>query len=418
MKCLLMVPCSPHDSLHIKARKEINDVERLSKSIAKCQYTIKAATSPTLHDIASICNDFQPAFVHFSFHGDGSNGVLLENAEEESKQISTVQLMQAIFTKDKCELIVFNGCMTFEQAKYFSPRCDFSIGTDATIPDDTACKFSELFYTSLFRGLSIESSFLYTIQLLSNSGHDTAGLYSLYHDGKIIKKNTADFSHDFGSDSKIAKDMNEERSQLIMKLKKQQFFLYTLAITIVAFLCFTYFSYKIKKSEQPPLHVPIFQTKEWNEWAFSVILAMQLSKDKLISESVFVVAGSPIEDELLYVKFKDLKFVDKIDVLRNPCVLASLSIESKSKGNANHNLLDENQISVAYAADLYIAVHTNIRSDGEHIVSLKLTLDNTVLTIFDKKRILKSLIDQLNIFCLNNYNIINGRKVTMDPYAE
>ena len=104
--------------------------------------------------------DHSPQIVHFSGHGTGVDGIVLENDKGESSPVPTRALADLFkLCAEHVDCVVLNACESDVQAKAISKHIPFVIGMDFSVSDDAALEFAVGFYDALGAGRSIQAAF-------------------------------------------------------------------------------------------------------------------------------------------------------------------------------------------------------------------------------------------------------------------
>lgn len=101
-----------------------------------------------------------PQIVHFSGHGAGESGIMLQDDFGKTQMVNADALSEFFkqFT-DSVECVVLNACYSEVQAKAISQYIPYVIGMSNAIGDKAACEFSAGFYDALGAGKTIPFAF-------------------------------------------------------------------------------------------------------------------------------------------------------------------------------------------------------------------------------------------------------------------
>jgi len=99
--------------------------------------------------------DHRPTYVHFCGHGEGRDGIVLED------NVAAGDALAGLFTlfSDSIRCVVLNACYSSFQAEAIAGHIDYVIGMGRSIRDSAARAFSLAFYDSIGAGESVEFSF-------------------------------------------------------------------------------------------------------------------------------------------------------------------------------------------------------------------------------------------------------------------
>jgi hypothetical protein len=115
--------------------------------------------------------DNQPTIVHFSGHGAGSHGLVLENNSGRMQLVSTESLARlfGLFQR-QIECVLLNACYSEAQALAIHQHIDYVIGMNQTIGDKAAIKFAVGFYDALGANRSYGDCFEFGCTLVDLQG--------------------------------------------------------------------------------------------------------------------------------------------------------------------------------------------------------------------------------------------------------
>lgn len=162
VKTILILASNPDDTTALKLNREIRTLEEQLK-LGKYREEFKL-----LREDAVRWDDFQrkilevkPRIVHFSGHGMGDKGLVLENDKGQTFLVST-EILSDLFKQvdSHVECVLLNACYSKEQAKAISQHINYVIGMNQEIQDDTAIAFTKGFYLALGAGESIGDAYL------------------------------------------------------------------------------------------------------------------------------------------------------------------------------------------------------------------------------------------------------------------
>jgi hypothetical protein len=119
--------------------------------------------------------DIKPQVVHFSGHGSGADGIVLENDDGESIVVGTEALANLFaLHRDNLQCVVLNACYSSEQAEAICQHIPIVIGMSNSVEDASALAFAVGFYDAIGAGRTYEEAFLHgrnAIELHGLPGH-------------------------------------------------------------------------------------------------------------------------------------------------------------------------------------------------------------------------------------------------------
>lgn len=161
IKVVIFAP-NPRDP-YLESLRLDNEIREISTKLRASEYRDSVKIIPYLAaqplDVLQALNEHQPHIVHFSGHGNEDVIVFVDqngNSKPVTKE-AIVQVMQT--TGGNIRLVVFNTCLSGEQARAVTQYIDAAIGMNAEIGDEAARVFAAQFYSSIGFGLSARRAF-------------------------------------------------------------------------------------------------------------------------------------------------------------------------------------------------------------------------------------------------------------------
>ena len=161
MRTILVLSANPKNTNKLRLDEEIRDIQAaLEKARNRDQFVI--VTRPALrvdgliHELLSV----KPQIVHFSGHGVGEEGLVLENQSGQAQPVST-EALAGLFKlfENQIECVVLNACYSKIQAEAIHQHIDCVIGMNSAIGDRAAISFANGFYTALSSGRSYSDAY-------------------------------------------------------------------------------------------------------------------------------------------------------------------------------------------------------------------------------------------------------------------
>lgn len=183
---ILIFAANPIDEVRLSLDREVREIENGLRHSRK-NFEIKQRWATRPKDLRRALLDIKPTYVHFSGHGAGSEGIVLEGELVTGEALAG---LFGLFPNIKC--VVLNACYSTLQAQAITKVVDFVIGMNKEIGDSAAIEFSTAFYDALGAGESIEFAFALgrnaiqvagipehlTPELLTRSGIDSRKAFS------------------------------------------------------------------------------------------------------------------------------------------------------------------------------------------------------------------------------------------------
>jgi tetratricopeptide (TPR) repeat protein len=159
-KTILFLAANPKKTSKLNLEKEVAEVE---KELARLQrhkkFIFKQQWATTLDALRHALLDHQPYIIHFSGHGAGQAGIVLENEGGEALIVSGDTLADFFKLSPHIKCVILNACFSALQASEIVRHIHFVIGMNQPIKDRAAIQFSKGFYDALAVGESIPIAF-------------------------------------------------------------------------------------------------------------------------------------------------------------------------------------------------------------------------------------------------------------------
>ena len=160
-KKILILTANPTDTDRVRLDKEVREIQAgLDRARKRDQFEIISRWATRPNDLRRALLDHNPSIVHFSGHGAGENGIVLEGDDGKMKLVSTTSLAKlfSIF-KNEVDCVLLNACYSETQSQAISQHINYVIGMDKAIGDRAAIEFAIGFYDAIGAGRTIEEAF-------------------------------------------------------------------------------------------------------------------------------------------------------------------------------------------------------------------------------------------------------------------
>ena len=158
---ILILTANPSNTDRLQLPQEIREIEtEIERSRFRDQFEIINKGAVRVDDLHRALQQYQPAIVHFSGHGAGENGLVLEDNVGQMKLVpndALVELFRQYRNTIKC--VFLNACYSETQAVAIYQQIDCIIGMNRAIGDKTAIHFAPQFYATLAQGCSFQDAF-------------------------------------------------------------------------------------------------------------------------------------------------------------------------------------------------------------------------------------------------------------------
>ena len=212
-KKILVLTANPKNRNRQRLDEEVREIqEELKRANQREDFEVISRWAARPADIQRALLDLQPQIVHFSGHGDGENGLELEDDAGETQLVSAAALgrLFKLFV-GQIECIVLNACYSELQADVISQHIDYVIGMNQEIGDRDAVKFATGFYRALGAGRFYDDAYEFgcnAINLESLPGYLTPVLKKRMKASRFQQVFISYRSKDL--DLKLAQEFHEE----------------------------------------------------------------------------------------------------------------------------------------------------------------------------------------------------------------
>ena len=161
VKTILILAANPSNTARLRLDEEVSQIDQgLTRAKQRDQFELKQQWAVTPRTLQRALLDSTPHIVHFSGHGTGEEGLMLE-AETGKAQLASTQALADLFElfADRIECVLLNACYSEVQATAIAQHIPYVIGMSQAIGDRAAVEFAIGFYDALAAGRSIEFAY-------------------------------------------------------------------------------------------------------------------------------------------------------------------------------------------------------------------------------------------------------------------
>ncbi|MEH1945294.1 MAG: CHAT domain-containing protein [Nostoc sp.] len=172
IKTILFLAANPKGSPQLRLDEEVREIDAgLQRTQRSDQFVLKQRWAVRPRDIQRAMLDYQPQIIHFSGHGAGVEGLVLENETGKTQLVDTAALsgLFELFC-DQVECVVLNACYSQTQAEAIAQYIPYVIGMSKEIGDQAAIEFAVGFYDAIGAGKSVEFAYKLGCNTISMSG--------------------------------------------------------------------------------------------------------------------------------------------------------------------------------------------------------------------------------------------------------
>lgn len=197
MKKILILSANPINTDRLRLDEEVREIQSaLERSRRREQFELIPRWAVRIDDLRRALLDHEPQIVHFSGHGTGTDGLVLEDNFRQTQQqrkllpmpeqLAGIALanesgqMQLVSTKsltdlfelfkDTIECVLLNACYSEVQAEEIYKHIDCVIGMKRSIQDRAALDFSKGFYDAIGAGRTYEDGFKFGCNNINLNG--------------------------------------------------------------------------------------------------------------------------------------------------------------------------------------------------------------------------------------------------------
>jgi hypothetical protein len=162
-RTVLFLAANPKNSTPLRLEEEVREIdEGLQRAKKRDKFHLEQRWAVTHRDFRRAVLELNPQIVHFSGHGVGEEGLVLED-EIGHAQLLRADGLEKLFKlfADQIECVVLNACYSDVQAEAIAHYIPYVIGMKQAGGDRAARKFAVGFYDALGAGKSIEFAYEY-----------------------------------------------------------------------------------------------------------------------------------------------------------------------------------------------------------------------------------------------------------------
>jgi hypothetical protein len=159
---ILVLAANPRTTERLRLEEEEREIdEGLRRSRHRDQFELISKWAVRERDFYRHMLDVQPHIVHFSGHGTGEAGIVLEDETGRVELLPTEQLagLFKLFAEAGLECVLLNACYSDVQAEAIHKHVPYVIGMSQAIGDQAAINFAIAFYDALGAGRTVEFAY-------------------------------------------------------------------------------------------------------------------------------------------------------------------------------------------------------------------------------------------------------------------
>ncbi|MBD2504955.1 AAA-like domain-containing protein [Anabaena azotica] len=161
MKTILILSAHPIDCEPLRLDQEVRDIEAgLERARNRDQFRVISKWAVRTQDLRRALLDNAPEIVHFSGHGAGKAGLVLEDEAGKGQLVNTKALAKLFeLCKNSIQCVFLNSCYSEVQAEEIHQHIDCVVEMNDEIGDVAAREFAIAFYDALGANRSYEDAY-------------------------------------------------------------------------------------------------------------------------------------------------------------------------------------------------------------------------------------------------------------------
>lgn len=186
-RTILFLSANPNHTGELRLDREerkIRDI--LSTTTHKDSFKFINEPAVQVEHIAGVLQREKTEIIHFSGHGEGEEGIVIED-EYGDVQLLTTRRLNHLFgeLKEGIQCVILSACYSKVQAEVISKHNLYVVGMNRAIKDKEATRFAKGFYQSLGEGGSYERAFKMGLFFIDDE--ESVGIPELWFNGKCIQ---------------------------------------------------------------------------------------------------------------------------------------------------------------------------------------------------------------------------------------
>jgi hypothetical protein len=169
---ILILAANPKATTPLRLDEEVREIDLvLQRAKKREQFDLRQLWAVRVRDLSHALVDEKPQIVHFSGHGAGDDGLMLEN-ETGQVQFVNAEVLAGLFElfANHIECVILNACYSEVQAEAIFKHIPYVIGMNKAVGDRAAIEFAVGFYDALGAGESIEFAYKLGCQAIQMAG--------------------------------------------------------------------------------------------------------------------------------------------------------------------------------------------------------------------------------------------------------
>ncbi|MBW4542028.1 MAG: CHAT domain-containing protein [Myxacorys chilensis ATA2-1-KO14] len=161
LKKVLILAANPHNTDRLRLDEEVREIQTALEAFSTdSKFEITMRWAVRVDDLHEVLLKSSPQIVHFSGHGGGEQGLVLENGSGKLQMVST-KALATLFSilQNTIQCVCLNACYSEIQAEAIHQSIDCVVGMNQPIGDKAAIKFAQGFYRAIAANRSFEEAY-------------------------------------------------------------------------------------------------------------------------------------------------------------------------------------------------------------------------------------------------------------------
>jgi hypothetical protein len=158
---LLFFAANPATTTALALDEEVRAVETMLRGTElrdRLALVSRWATRPD--DLLQQLGEQRPTLVHFSGHGGGDGGLVLQGDDGAERRVAPAAIVTLFASaRGAVRTVLFNTCRSLDLAEAVAREVECAIGMDGPIGDAAARTFAAAFYRAVGFGRSVQAAF-------------------------------------------------------------------------------------------------------------------------------------------------------------------------------------------------------------------------------------------------------------------
>ena len=154
---ILFLAANPRGTHPLRLTEECAEIQReLKMAPHRGDFRFESRWAVGIDELMRHLTELDPTVIHFSGHGGGRTGLMLQDEQGQPQPVSARALAMMVGTTARnARVVVLNACYSTEQTEALRAKVDCIVGMVGAIGDDAARAFAIRFYGALGNRRSI-----------------------------------------------------------------------------------------------------------------------------------------------------------------------------------------------------------------------------------------------------------------------